>query len=95
MIRTDGLSSMAAGRLKKALDKRYRFEDGAATLREWLESQAELVKTEGDGMVRFSRSKYNRMDGREQDAYEAALREERHYYVNDVEVPKIVYDAVQ
>lgn len=93
MFKTDSLSPMQLGRLNAALDRQYRFADGVRTLRAELERAQVLEKSETDGMVDWSRTRFNRMDGREQAAYEARLKARRYYYINNVQVPKIVYDA--
>lgn len=94
MFHTDKLSPMQLGRLNAALDKLYRFEDGVRTLRAQLERAPTLEKSEGDGMIDWSRTRFNRMDGREQVEYERRLRAKRYYYLNGMQVPKIVHDAV-
>ena len=93
MFKTDSLSPMQLGRLNAALDRQHRFADGVRTLRAELERAQVLEKSETDGMVDWSRTRFNRMDGREQAAYEARLKARRYYYINNVQVPKIVYDA--
>lgn len=94
-IRTDNLTPMQAGRLNAALDKRYRWSDGAIkTLREFIEGEASIAKQTGDGMIDFNRRRFNNMDGREQRAYEARLKAKRYFYLNNQQVPKIVFDAV-
>lgn len=87
---------MLAGRINKVLDKRYSFDDGIRTLRQEIERSGYAVKREISGeSYCFNRTAYNRMDGYEQDRYMAKLREKRVYFINDVEVPKLVYDAVE
>jgi hypothetical protein len=93
---TAHLTPMQLGRLNKALDRLYRFSDGTvATLRAKIESFPEIEKTESDGMIKWSRSKFNSLDGRGQDAYEARLKAERLCWINDMQVPVIVYDATR
>jgi len=57
-IDTKGLTPMAAGRLRKALDAVYEFNDGTRTLREWLAQQAFVEKSEGDGIADWNRRYY-------------------------------------
>jgi len=86
---------MERGRVEKALDKVYRWDDGDYSLRQLIERFPQVSKAESDGMRNFNRARYNRMRSRdEQDAYEARLKARRYYYINGYEVPKIVYDAV-
>lgn len=92
-IKTDDLSPRNLGRLNAALDRRYRFDGVIMTLREKMET-AEGVKREWDGMAAWSRTKFNRMNGAEQRAYEAKLKARRQYTVDGIVVPKIVHDAV-
>ena len=88
------LTPMQAGRLNAQLDKAYMFSFGVMTLREFILSQETIVKSECDGMIDWSRTKFNRMNGNQQIEYEKKLKSKRHYFINDIKVPKIVYDAV-
>ena len=102
-INTDGLSPMALGRLNKALDGLIRIDGEVMT---WRASIAPLSgrKRESDGMASYSRTRFNRMTQRDQDAYIARLKAKRVYmlavplagYDGDAwrEVPKVIYDAV-
>jgi hypothetical protein len=94
-IITDNLTPMQIGRLNKALAKLYRIESGeVVTLRTYVE-RADGIKREWDGMCDWSRSKFNRMTGKEQAAYEAMLKARRYYVIDGMIVPKIVYDACE
>lgn len=99
MVTTDGLSPMQSGRLKAALDKEYRYDGMVRTLRSHIEALAAagpLELTEGDGMIDYSRTHFNRLGSyREQDAYIARLKAKRYFYVNGWVVPKLVYDAIR
>lgn len=95
MIATDGLSPMQLGRLNASLDRVYRFETGTHTLREHLERAPTREKTESDGMIDWSRTRFNRMDARQQADYERRLKAKRYYFVDGIAVPKIVFDAVR
>ncbi len=92
-LNTSSLSPMTLGRLNKALDTQYSFSDGVCTLRQKLESLHPIVKEETDGMVTWNRRHFNRTS--DQEGYEARLKAKRIYYINDINVPKIVYDAVE
>jgi hypothetical protein len=99
MLTTDGLSPMQSGRLKTALDKEYRYNGVVKTLRSHIEVLAAagpLELTEGDGMIDYSRTHFNRLVSyREQDAYIARLKAKRYFYVDGWVVPKLVYDAIR
>lgn len=94
MIRLKKMSAMQAGRVNKCLDTTYRFDDGTRTLRQQIERAGVVEKRETDGMIDFNRRAWNRMDGDDQRQYEARLRDKRYYWVNNVKVQKVVYDAL-
>lgn len=97
MFDTSRLNPMQKARLEEQLDKLMRFSDGMRTVRAQLLRLAAggpLVRTVGDGFIDYNRVKFNRMDGKQQRAYEDKLRAKRYYYVNDWQVAKIVFDAV-
>lgn len=90
----DRLTPAMQGRLKAQLHKFYRFEDGIMTLGEKL-AQEDLEGYEvTDAMMDWSRTKFNRMNGDEQKAYEQRLKSKQYYWINERRVPKIVFDAV-
>lgn len=99
MFDTDALSPIQAGRLNAALDRQYRFDGTVRTLRAHIEHMATsgpLEFSEGDGMIDYSRTRFNRMESnRDQDAYIARLKAKTYYYVNGWVVPKLVYDALR
>lgn len=99
MFRTEELSPLQSGRLKVALDRHYRFEGVVKTLRSHIEHWAAsgpLELSESDGMIDYSRTRFNRMGSwREQDAYIASLTAKRYFYVDGWVVPKLVYDAIR
>lgn len=99
-----GLSPMAKARTEAALAKRFRYSDGIRTLGEDLQQRfdrGELVaKQETDSMIEWSRTRFNRMNGREQAEYEARLKSKRLYWLQDRDgfghaVPKLVFDVAQ
>jgi hypothetical protein len=93
---TADLSPMQLGRLNKALDRIYRFDGGEVkTLRAHLEAEPAIIKSEGDGLIDYSRNHFNSLDRRQQDAYMARLKAKRYYYLSNMQVPKIVYDATR
>lgn len=103
IINRSTLSPMNAARLDACLGKLFRYDDGVRSLGSEIEARAargELVaKKETDGMIDWSRTKFNRMDGREQAAYEARLRAKRYYWLESADgtgmpVPKTVFDVI-
>ena len=94
-IDLSSFSRLDRGRVEALLDKVLRWEDGDYTTRQWIEKQSRIHKSQGDGMLNFNRTRYNRLDRDGQAAYEARLRAQRFYYLNGREVPKLVYDAVR
>lgn len=94
MFQTANLSPMNLARLNAALDKPYRFADGVRSLRAQLERMPDRTKTTGNGMIDWSRTKFNRMNDREQAAYEAGLKARQYFYVGGLQVPKMVFDAL-
>lgn len=99
MFNTDNLSTLQQGRLHAALAKHYRYDGTVKTLRQHIEGLAAagpLDLSEGDGMIDYSRTHFNRLSSvKEQDAYIARLRAKRYFYVNDWVIPKLVYDAIK
>lgn len=92
-LRTNHLTTMQLGRLNKALAKRARYDGVVRTLAEHI-ATLPAKKHEGNGLIRYSRTRFNRMNAKEQTAYMARMEAERHYYIDGWEVPKIVYDCV-
>jgi hypothetical protein len=90
---TSLLTPMQLGRLNKALDKQYHTANGIETMREMVARLAP-VKKETDGMIDYSRHRFNQMNGDEQRRYMARLEAKRYYWLDNVAVPKIVWDCV-
>ena len=90
------------GRLDSLLSKVARYSDGVFRLQDKLEREHAmhgLRKSVSDGMSEYSRSRFNRMNHKEQDAYLARLKAKRIYSVwrpdgTGWTVPKLVYDAL-
>ena len=101
MFDTSTLTPMQLGRLNAALDKRYNFANaGVMTLRQFIESKGETAcKQIGDHSASYDRRKFNRMNAKEQAAYEARLaRPDHQFYWDDcysISIPKIVWDALE
>ena len=79
-------------RLLAALNKQYNYRGAVMTMRRIIEQTQPMVASITNGMMDYSRNKFNNMYQREQDAYIARLKARRLYFVNDVKVPKLVYD---
>ena len=94
IVNTSGLSPMQLGRVNAVLDKRARYDGVIRTLREHI-ATLDGVKKEGDGMIDWNRRRFNAMRGDEQRAYEARLKARRYYYVDEWQVPKIIFDLVE
>jgi hypothetical protein len=103
IINRDGLSPMAAARLDSSLAKQFLYSGIVRTLGEnlaRLHASGELVsKRASDGMIDWRRDTFNRMNGREQAAYDARLKARRYYWIEGRDgcghaVPKTVYDAL-
>lgn len=96
---TSKFPPMRRARLDEQLDTLKRFSDGgtrtvrAELLR--LAAAGPLVRSIGDGMIDYNRIHFNRLQSvKAQREYEARLKAKRHYYINDWQVPKIVFDAI-
>ncbi|WP_223215861.1 hypothetical protein [Rhizobium herbae] len=64
MFKTEALSAMQSGRLNAALDRQYRFDGVVKSLRSHIEELAAAVPlelTEGDGMIDYPRTHFNRL----------------------------------
>ena len=102
MLKTETLTPMQLGRLNAALDQQFRWSDGAIySLRakiEKLVATGEAFKNESDRMIDWNRTRFNRMDGRQQEAYEARLKAGRYYWIGQGDlswrIPKIVFDVL-
>ena len=96
-INTHGLTPMQVGRLNKALDTLVRIDGVVMSWRDY--ALTTVRKRETDGMADYSRTRFNRMNGREQAAYMARLEAKRVYILEDAEgfgraVSKVIFDAV-
>lgn len=107
-INKEGLTPMQLGRLERALAKRFIMRGKVMTLEQIITDcvPADPAKTITDGMCDWSRTRFNRMNGAEQKAYEARLKARRYYNLEcpdpayaELEcytgVPKIVFDQVK
>ncbi len=99
---TSKLSAPNLARFNSAMDKLFRYKDGVRSLRAEIEARherGELVdKNASDGMIDYSRTRFNRMDGREQADYMKRLEAKRYYWINDRDgagsaIPKLAFDA--
>ena len=87
------LTPMQLGRVKACLDKQARYAGEVRRLGDHL-ATLKGDKSEGDGMIDWNRTRFNRMQGPEQRAYEARLKAQRRFYVDGWQVPKIVWDCI-
>ena len=92
-LNLDNLTPMQRGRVTKALEGKARYDGEVRTLADQI-ATLEGVKTEGDGMIDWNRIRFNRMDGKQQRAYETRLKAQRRFYVDGWQVPKIVWDCI-
>lgn len=89
------MNKLQKSRLERELDKSVRINDTVTTWRKWIDAQTELSCKESDGMCDWSRTRFNRLDGDGQAAYEKRLKSKAYYWVNNVQVPKMIYDFVK
>lgn len=99
IFKIEGLKPIAAARVVAQLDKLTRRNGVVRTLRAHIELDAAagpLELKESDGMIDYSRTKFNRcMSQRESDAYIARLKAKTYFWVNDWQVPKVVFDVLK
>jgi hypothetical protein len=88
------LTPMQMGRLMKAANKEYRFEDGVMSIKEKLEKLQPTQKSSSNNMWKWNRQKFNRMNGDEQKEYEEKLANGRTYECDGYEIPKILFDVM-
>jgi hypothetical protein len=81
-------------RINQTLDKKINFNGEIKTWREFVTSQ-NIELSDGDGMIDWNRTKFNRMNYKEQKEYEDKLKSKKYYYVNGYQCPKIVWDYAQ
>lgn len=86
------IESAAAARLEKVLDGLIRVDGVVSTRKAFIERQPALVASVSDGKIDYSRRKFNSMNYQEQRAYEARLSAKRYYWINNIMMPKIVFD---
>lgn len=86
------MNTITDKRAAHELSKLVRMPEGVISWKDWVDAQASITLDEGDGMIDYSRTHFNRLPGhREQEAYKARLRAKRYYYVNNYQTPKAVY----
>ena len=85
------IQKAAAARADKILSQPIRIDGKVTTWRAFVDA-GPVDLSEGDGMIDWNRTKFNRLNYAQQREYEAALRARRYYYVNGVLCPKTVYD---
>jgi len=98
----ENLTPLQIGRIKKSLDKQYRYDGIIMTVKEKIESLQLVEKYITNKMCNFNRKHYNNLNMREQNKYEAKLKASKLYHYsflkNDskssYEIPKIIYDIL-
>ena len=88
----DRMAGAAKARAEKVLSSLVRTPNGVMTWREFIDTATSLDLQVSDAMIDWNRLTFNRMTHREQADYEARLRAKTYYWVNNVKVPKIVFD---
>jgi len=87
------IETAQAGRINAQLDKLWNIRGKAMSMRQFIEeNKNDLQLTETDGMIDYSRTKFNRMDYKEQEKYMSMLKGRKYYFINDIKVAKLVYD---
>lgn len=95
------LSKANAVRLDAALDRQYRFASGTSSFRHLIETGTFSASEAADvSKITYDRSKFNRMDHKQQAEYNRRLSETkteyRLIYSDDADrfvvVPKIIFD---
>ena len=91
----EGLTPIELGRLKKTLDKQFRFSEGVFTLRQYIEKFA-IGKRVSKGGI-FNRRYFNSLDYEAQQKYEENLSKKVEYEIilkddTYITIPKIVYN---
>ena len=100
MILNDAnLTPMQKGRLDKVLAKEALYDGIRMTLKAFLESVELDAKKIVNGSSKWNKRAYNRMDAKQQNAYEKKLISARYYEVffgaYCVEIPKILFDVLE
>lgn len=99
----DGKTPAKKGLIRKALSKEMRINGVVSTLRNYVESslssgKLEISTYEEDKIKPLSRTQFNRMDNRQQEAHEKKVREGGKvtvYEVNGYDLGKTAYDYAQ
>ena len=92
------LAPAREARLQKSLARLYNFDGEIMTLREILDRDAVSFESKEVPKYEYNRIKFNRMNYREQAAYEEKLKQKKISYSaifadeSSIEIPKIVYD---
>lgn len=95
IIDMSGLTPAMKARTEAQLAKLIRIDGVVMSYRDYVQSLPPIPPKEiHDGMISWSRTRFNRMDGRQQEAYEKRLRAKRVYVLGGIEVPKLVFDVV-
>lgn len=87
------------GKADKALDRKYNFSFGLYSFKEAINKGKFVSKQKGlESRVKYSRTKFNRMDHAEQQEYEKKMKEKKEVYYLTlpdgciVDCPKLVWE---
>lgn len=86
------ITAAQEARTNAILDRCVRIDGRITTWREFVSGVTASDLDTCDGMIDYSRTRFNRMNNREQSAYIAALKAKTYYMVRGVIVPKLVYE---
>jgi len=93
------LKPLQLGRLKKSLEKQYRYDGVVMTVKENLEKTIIQAKQTTNKMCNWNRKYYNGLDEEGQRKYEEKLKKGKLYQIcfDEVfvrDIPKIIYDSL-
>lgn len=88
------LTPLQRGRIKKSLDKLFRFNGVNKSLKEGLETAGITSKHLTNNMYKWNRKKSNNMGKDEEKDYKAKLIAGRSFYGGGYSIPKIVFDIL-
>lgn len=94
-IEYDNLNEIAKRRLVSLLDKKICHRGVIKTWREFVEGLPDVPeKAIHDGNINYNRRHFNRLSAAEQRRYTEKLNAQRLFWLEDIRVPKMIYDAV-
>lgn len=94
-INTLGMTANKIAMVEQLLHKCYKTDMGVLNLQQIIEKMPDTPKKEViDGMIDYSRSRFNRLNGFDQKRYMDRLKSKRYYVVDGMIVPKTIFDAI-